>query len=205
MGEEKAFDDFLSIDTTEGIGESVPTDDNNIYQATYYRDLVTLFNEVAIEPEDTLVDFGCGLGRVLFYGNSRHYCRTTGIELDKAIYDKLLENAGRYQKRFYDQEERMHFYNIPAQEYNVGDEENYFYFFNPFSVDIFESVIGNIIDSVHRSPRDIYLMLYYPTFEYQRVMRDSRYFVLKNIIKLSGYEEDPDEKVYVYHMSKYFV
>ena len=48
-------------------------------------------------------------------------------------------------------------------------------------------------------------MLYYPTFEYQKVMRDSRYFVLKNIVKLSGYDEDPDEKVYVYHMSRYFV
>ena len=58
---------------------------------------------------------------------------------------------------------------------------------------------------MRRAPRNIYLMLYYPTFEYQRVMRDSRYFVLKNIIKLSGYEEDPDEKVYVYHMSRYFV
>ena len=205
MGSEKAFDDFLSIDTSEGIGASEVTDDNNIAQATYYRDLVTLFDQVTLEPEDTLVDFGCGLGRVLFYGNSRHYCRTTGIEADKSIYDKLIENAAGYQKRFYDQEERMRFYNVTAQEYEVADEDNYFYFFNPFSAEIFEKVIENIINSVRRSPRDIYLMLYYPTFEYQRVMRDSRYFVLKNIIKLSGYEEDPDEKVYVYHMSKYFV
>ena len=60
--------------------------------------------------------------------------------------------------------------------------------------EVFKKVIDNIIDSVRRAPRNIYLMLYYPTFEYQRVMRDSRYFVLKNIIKLSGYEEDPDEK-----------
>ena len=110
-----------------------------------------------------------------------------------------------YQSRFYDQEDRMNFYNIPAQEYEVADEDNYFYFFNPFSPEVFKKVIDNIIDSVRRAPRNIYLMLYYPTFEYQRVMRDSRYFVLKNIIKLSGYEEDPDEKVYVYHMSRYFV
>jgi len=205
MNGDKAFDDFLSIDTMECIGAERPTEDNNIYQATYYRDLVTIFDMVSMEPEDTLVDFGCGLGRVLFYGNSRHYCRTTGIEADRQVYDKLLENAAGYQKRFYDQEDRMLFYNMPAQEYEIADDDNYFYFFNPFSAEIFRSVIDNIIDSVSRCPRDIYLMLYYPTFEYQKVMRDSRYFVLKNIVKLSGYDEDPDEKVYVYHMSRYFV
>ena len=197
MNGDKAFDDFLSIDTMECIGAERPTEDNNIYQATYYRDLVTIFDMVSMEPEDTLVDFGCGLGRVLFYGNSRHYCRTTGIEADRQVYDKLLENAAGYQKRFYDQEDRMLFYNMPAQEYEIADGDNYFYFFNPFSAEIFRSVIDNIIDSVSRCPRDIYLMLYYPTFEYQKVMRDSRYFVLKNIVKLSGYDEDPDEGVCV--------
>lgn len=205
MKGEKAFDDFLSIDTMECTQAQKPVGENNAYQATYYRDLVTIFNAVPMEPEDTLVDFGCGLGRVLFYSNSRHYCRTTGIEADSQIYDRLMTNAAGYQKRFYDQEDRMKFYNIQAQDYQVDDEDNYFYFFNPFSPDIFEKVLGNITESVRLCPRDIYLMLYYPTFEYQRVMRGNKFFVLKDIVKLSGYEEDPDEKLYVYHMSRYFV
>lgn len=205
MKGEKAFDDFLSIDTMECTQAQKPIGENNAYQATYYRDLVTIFNAVPMEPEDTLVDFGCGLGRVLFYGNSRHYCRTTGIEADSQIYDRLMTNAAGYQKRFYDQEDRMKFYNIQAQDYQVDDGDNYFYFFNPFSPDIFEKVLGNITESVRLCPRDIYLMLYYPTFEYQRVMRGNKFFVLKDIVKLSGYEEDPDEKLYVYHMSRYFV
>lgn len=205
MKGEKAFDDFLSIDTMECTQDQKPIGENNAYQATYYRDLVTIFNAVPMEPEDTLVDFGCGLGRVLFYGNSRYYCRTTGIEADSQIYDRLMTNAAGYQKRFYDQEDRMKFYNIQAQDYQVDDEDNYFYFFNPFSPDIFEKVLGNITESVRLCPRDIYLMLYYPTFEYQRVMRGNKFFVLKDIVKLSGYEEDPDEKLYVYHMSRYFV
>lgn len=206
--EDKAFDDFLGIDTMEGAADgmqSMPPDGNSIYQATYYRDLVTLFDEVSMEPEDTLVDFGCGLGRVLFYGNSRHYCKTTGIELDSDIYNRLLANAVGYQSRFYDQEERMSFYNMAADEYEIGESDNYFYFFNPFSAEVFGCVLENIIESMKRCPRDIYIMLYYPTFEYQRIVRSSRYFVLKKIVKLANYEDDPDEKVYVYHMSKYFV
>ena len=37
-------------------------------------------------------------------------------EIVAQVYDKLLENAAGYQKRFYDQEDRMLFYNMPAQQ-----------------------------------------------------------------------------------------
>jgi SAM-dependent methyltransferase len=206
---EKMFDTFLGIKTIEGISNAQFNNDidsqNNIYQATYYRDLVTLFDEVSLEPEDTLVDFGCGLGRVLFYCNQRHYCKTTGIEQDSSLYENLLTNARSYQSKFLEQEERMSFLNISADTYDIVEEDNYFYFFNPFSAEIFQKVIDNIIESVKSNPRDINVIIYYPTFEYQRIIRDSKLFVLKKIIKLSGYEEDPDEKVLVYHLSKYFV
>lgn len=195
MKNEKMFDDFLGINTTE-----VPEE-----MATYYQDLLTLFDEVSLEPEDTLVDFGCGLGRVLFYCNSRHYCKTTGIENDMALYGKLLDNAKGYQSKFLDQEQRMLFFNIDAEEYEIRPEDNFFYFFNPFSASVFKKVLSNIIASAKENPRDIDIILYYPTFEYQREIRDSKLFVQKKMIKLSGYEEDPDEKALVYHLSKYFV
>ena len=195
MGSEKSFDSFLGIET---IAETtfgdmdvclpVNEEDNN-YEVTYYNDLVTMFDEISMEPEDTLVDFGCGLGRVLFYCNSRHYCRTVGIENNARVYDRLLTNAASYQSKFLDQEERMQFLNVEAEAYEIGDEDNYFYF----------------IASVRRQPRDIELLIYYPTFEYQKAIRDCNLFVLKKMIKLSGYEEDPDEKVLVYHLSRYFV
>ena len=182
MGSEKSFDSFLGIETIAetAFGDMdvclpVNEEDNN-YEVTYYNDLVTMFDEISMEPEDTLVDFGCGLGRVLFYCNSRHYCRTVGIENNARVYDRLLTNAA-----------------------------SYFYFFNPFSGATFKKVLDNIIASVRRQPRDIELLIYYPTFEYQKAIRDCNLFVLKKMIKLSGYEEDPDEKVLVYHLSRYFV
>lgn len=211
MGSEKSFDSFLGIETIAetAFGDMdvclpVNEEDNN-YEVTYYNDLVTMFDEISMEPEDTLVDFGCGLGRVLFYCNSRHYCRTVGIENNARVYDRLLTNAASYQSKFLDQEERMRFLNVEAEAYEVGDEDNYFYFFNPFSGATFKKVLDNIIASVRRQPRDIELLIYYPTFEYQKAIRDCNMFVLKKMIKLSGYEEDPDEKVLVYHLSRYFV
>lgn len=210
MGNEKSFDSFLGIDTMQEQKNAdeaflpVNEGDNN-YEVTYYEDLVTLFNQVSMEPEDTLVDYGCGLGRVLFYCNSRHYCRTVGIENNSGIFHRLLANAKCYQSKFLDQEERMQFLNMEAETYQVNEQDNYFYFFNPFSAETFRKVLRNIIESVRKHPRDIELLVYYPTFEYQKAIRDCNLFVLKKMIKFSGYEEDPDEKVLVYHLSRYFV
>ena len=41
-------------------------------------------------------------------------------------------------------------------------EENVFYFFNPFSPEIFHAVINRILDSFEKYPRTITLILYYP-------------------------------------------
>ena len=173
--------------------------------ATYYKDLVKLFNEVPMEPEDTLVDYGCGLGRVLFYANNRHYCKTTGIEGNADIYGKLMENVKGYQGTFLEQEDRMKFYNVSALDYQISPEDNYFYFFNPFSHEVFREVIEKIMESAKAHPRDINLLVYYPTYQYLRVIRESKMFIQKKFIKLSNYEKDHDEKVIVYHLSKGFL
>ena len=42
----------------------------------------------------------------------------------------------------------------------------YFFFFNPFSVEIFKSVLANIIDSYYENQREMLVMCYYPSDEY---------------------------------------
>lgn len=221
MDNEKMFDEFFGIitgdETVYGLEPDEEGDcpemcqeknlygDDNPYQATFYDDLITIFNQVDMEPDDRLVDFGCGLGRVLFYVNSRHYCKVTGIENNKKIYDRLLINAAGYQSRFLEQESRMSFYCQRADEYEIKPEENFFYFFNPFSGVVFGRVIDNILESVRRTPRDVRLIIYYPTYEILKEMRRAKLFVQTSMIKLSHYEEDPNEKAYVYYLSRYVV
>ena len=40
------------------------------------------------------------------------------------------------------------------------------YFFNPFSVEILQSVLARIYESYYENPRDILLFFYYPSDEY---------------------------------------
>ncbi len=206
MSNEKQFDEFLNINTLVESENFDPVNDgDSLYEVTYYNDLVTVFNAVEMEPEDTLVDYGCGLGRVLFYANSRHYCNCVGIENNADIFKRLMKNVSAYQSKFLEQEERMHFHNVEAQDYEVRDQDNFFYFFNPFSAQVFKQVVANIVASAKKNPRDIYLVVYYPTFAYQRVIKDANVFIQKEMIKLSGYKNDPEEKALVYYLSKYLV
>ena len=52
---DKQFDDFLCIrtmeDMVEDIEQKLDETGDSLYQATYYKDLVKLFNEVPMEPE----------------------------------------------------------------------------------------------------------------------------------------------------------
>lgn len=202
MDREDEFEQFLGISTKETAGDmssaSHIPEKYSIYEASEYAGLTDIFDVVELKPSDTLVDFGCGLGRVLFYCNHRYMCGVTGVEYDRDIYDRLTQNAEYYHKRFLGQRRRFSLLHMKAEEYRIEPTDNFFYFFNPFSMDILEQVLDHIMISAGEHPRRITIILYYCTYDMMRIIR--RYpFQLDHIIKLPSYNTDPDEKVYIYH------
>lgn len=199
MDREEMYEHFFGIRTNEE--EVIIGKDKgriySVYEASEYEGLLKIFDEITLEQSDTLVDFGCGMGRVLFFCNQRFMCNVTGVEYDNEIYEKLLDNAEYYHVRFKEQREKFQLLNIKAEDYEIKQGDNYFYFFNPFAMDILETVIGNIIRSVEAYPRKVTLILYYCTYDIMRTIRKYP-FKLERIIKLPAYIFDPDEKVYVY-------
>lgn len=209
----KQFEDFLGINTEDenliatidkekSYTQSGHIIDYSVYEATNYRDLVKIFDELHLTTYDTLVDFGCGLGRVLFYCNHKYLCNVTGVEYNQSVYDSLVENAEAYHKRFQGQRKKFSLLKMKAEEYVVEARDNYFYMFNPFSMEILEKVMDNIIESWKKSPREITLIIYYCTYDIINTLRGYKELKLHKIIKLPGYDEDPDEKVYIYNLEK---
>lgn len=170
---------------------------NYSYAASEYDGLVKIFDRVSLTKEDTLVDIGCGMGRVLFFCNQKFMCHVTGVEYDSKIFEKLKENAAYYHVRFKNQEDKFHLFNIKAEDYDIQPHDNFFYMFNPFSRDILAKILDKIVCSVKCSPRRATVILYYCTYEMMEAMRNTP-FELKEIIKLRSYKNDPDEKVYIY-------
>jgi predicted RNA methylase len=108
---------------------------------------------------DTVLDYGCGKGRVGFFLAHQTKAETVGIEYDERIYGAALENQQTAKAK-------AQFVCARAEAYEVPAEANRCYFFNPFSVEILRKVMARVLDSYYENPREVLLFFYYPADEY---------------------------------------
>lgn len=120
-----------------------------------------LANSGWIRKGDTLLDYGCGKGRVDCYLSYQTRCHSIGVEYDPRIYETAAEN-----QRTAVSGGRVEFILADAGAFPVPEPVNRAYFFNPFSVELLQKVIRRILDSWYERPREIRLFFYYPSDEY---------------------------------------
>lgn len=131
------------------------------YEPTPYSVLERLANAGYMRKGNTLLDYGCGKGRVDFFLSYQTRCASIGIEYDERIYEKAAENhmlavpSGR-----------VTFELANAEYYQVPESVDCAYFFNPFSVEILQKVTARILESYYACPRSMQLFFYYPSDEY---------------------------------------
>lgn len=157
--DEKQWDKLLKIKTT-GRDDTHATSTYFPYEPTDYAVLERLVNSGYISKKNTVIDYGCGKGRVSIFLNHELKCRTIGIEFDERIYQRAEEN-----RKSYGEYQKVEFVCTRAEHFEVGSGDC-FYFFNPFSVEILQSVMGKILDSYYANPREMRLFFYYPNDEY---------------------------------------
>lgn len=158
----------------------------NRYEATPYSALDKLFEVYKLNKNHQVVDFGCGRGRVSFYIHNRFHIPVTGIEVNEKTYEEALENKAIYEQRAKHIQAPIRFKYGLAEQYEVKDTDNCFYFFNPFSVQIFKKVLHNILKSVRKEERTVDLILYYPLPEYKHFLATNTPFELINKVWVPG-------------------
>lgn len=152
-------DALLHIHTEEIQTDGKDTFHFHRYEPTPYRVLQVLFDHLDIHREDTLLDYGSGLGRLNFYANHLFQCRGIGVEQSAEFHSAAQKNLNHFCGMYRD---RLCFIHASAEEYELPDEVNYIYCFNPFSTDVFRSVMTKIETSFEHKEREITLILYYP-------------------------------------------
>ena len=157
---ENNWDKLLQVKTT-GRDETNADEYHHPYEPTPYTVLERLVTSGLITQEDTVLDYGCGKGRVGFFLSYRTKAKTIGIEYDDRILDIALENQKSTISRV-----KPDFVLTRAEEYEVPPDVNRCYFFNPFSVEILRKVMARIIESHYEHPRELFLFFYYPSDEY---------------------------------------
>ena len=154
------WDKLLKIRTT-GRDDSKADQYRYPYEPTPYSVLERLANSGLIRKNNTLIDYGCGKGRVDYFMAYQTKCKSIGIEYDERIYEKAMTN-----KETAVSSNKVIIELANAEKFEVLESVDKIYFFNPFSVEILQKVIAQILDSYYENLRTIQLFFYYPSDEY---------------------------------------
>jgi SAM-dependent methyltransferase len=197
--DEQYYEKLLNIKTS---GEQKIFNESmhyNRYEPTSYSALEALSKHYKFLAEDSIVDFGCGKGRLNFYINYFFDSTVTGIEMNNFFYKEALGNKKNYYKTNKNKTDNINFLNCFAEKYEINPSNNKFYFFNPFSMQIFAKVVRNILVSVEEYERKVDIILYYPSDDYIYFLETSTPFQLTNEIKVPYlYNNDPRHCFLIY-------
>lgn len=152
----------------------------NRYEPTPYNALDRLFEHYRFDKGDYVVDFGSGRGRVSFYIHSKFNVPVTGVEANDKTFDEALKNEASYFNRIKKQDAPLRFDYALAEQYEVDQAANVFYFFNPFSLKIFQKVMRNILKSIESKERSVDLIIYYPLEEFKQYLKEETPFEIIN-------------------------
>lgn len=158
---EKQWDKKLKINTC-GRVDGHADEYHYPYEPTPYCVLERLAESEYITEESKVLDYGCGKGRVGFFLHYKLGCMVVGIEYEGKICAKACENLKSY---VYSASGDVEFICRDAKDFPVKDVDC-FYFFNPFSLEILQSVLGKILEDYYEEPRNMQLFFYYPSDEY---------------------------------------
>ncbi|GIO27321.1 methyltransferase [Ornithinibacillus bavariensis] len=171
------------------------------YEPTPYEALEILVEQYEVKSSDHFVDFGCGLGRLNFFIHYFYQAAVTGIEMNEIAYRKALHNRKLYTKKTNNSVETLQFKHCLAEQYEISEIDNRFYFFNPFSVHIFQYIVNQIMLSVEKAPREVDIILYYPSEDYVFYLENRTAFKQAQEVVVPGlYEKNNNERFLVYRL-----
>ncbi|MFL6554865.1 MAG: methyltransferase [Bacillus sp. (in: firmicutes)] len=171
------------------------------YEPTPYSALEELFTHYQLDSTDRIVDFGCGKGRLNFFIDYRFHATVVGIEMNEDFYHVAVENRKNYVRTTHRIHGHIYFHCCLAEEYQIDPLDNRFYFFNPFSIQIFMRIINNILSSIEKTKRDVDIILYYPSEDYIFYLENATSFELKKEIILPYvHERNSNERFLIYQL-----
>lgn len=200
--QQQAYEKLLNIKTQGAQKDFYGSIHYHRYEPTSYHVIDCLFSEYKIDNDDCLIDFGCGKGRINFFANHMFGTKGKGIEMNSHYIEEAEKNKKHYLEKYNVNPDDITFINTYAEKYKISPDDNLFYFFNPFSVQIFMKVTQRILKSTDKYPRPITLFLYYPSDDYIYYLENDTPFILfKELCIYPEYAKNDREKVMIYTFS----
>jgi hypothetical protein len=160
------FDALHGVDTRVGVAvetleiSSVNRDKAVAYDTCPWSTLRRAMRLASLRAEGfTFVDIGCGKGKVLLSAMVLPFKRIAGVEFSPYLSGVAEQNlaSARFLRRRCSSIEIIC---LDAVQYPIPEEPTIFFFYNPFTYEIMEFVLDNIVSSYLSVSRLIYLVFY---------------------------------------------
>ena len=133
----------------------------SIYQGTNYFIIEKAFDFLKNENANFhLVDFGSGKGRIMVVAAYYGFKKITGVDFSQSLCKEAEINIEKIKPLF----PSVDFKIIcdDAVNYSIRNEDTVFFFFNPFDEVVMLQVVKNILTSLKRNSRKIYIVYVNP-------------------------------------------
>ncbi|MEI8078375.1 MAG: class I SAM-dependent methyltransferase [bacterium] len=127
------------------------------YQSTHARPLKNLLMALSIPPGKVLLDLGCGKGKVLLLAAEFGFKEARGVDFSPALCKIAGQNCAAYKARTKTQT-AFAIYAADVLAYQMRDDEDVFFLFNPFDAYILKQVLLNILASRQQRRRKIWII-----------------------------------------------
>jgi SAM-dependent methyltransferase len=131
-----------------------------IYMPVSYTLLEETFKQLNLKPLNHFLDIGCGKGRALCVAAHKGFKQVTGLDFAKGLCDAAKENLAITKQKFPDLEYKV--INNDAFYFEIPDDVDCIFFFNPFDEIIMSAVVNNIFTSLQNNPRKLYIIYVNP-------------------------------------------
>ncbi|HEX8110264.1 MAG TPA: class I SAM-dependent methyltransferase [Kofleriaceae bacterium] len=109
------------------------------------------------------LDFGAGKGRALLLAAQHGFRKAIGVEVRADLCAIARSNITTYRRGHSPCAMEMHC--VDAAVFEVPDEVNVAYFFNPFGPEVMRATLAHITESLGRRPREFFVVYLHPSLE----------------------------------------
>jgi SAM-dependent methyltransferase len=163
-GERKYGINTTGADELRSLEEKgIEIDHSAIYMPVSYDVLDDIFKHLNIKDTSHFLDIGCGKGRALCVAGHQGFNKVSGIDLSREFCIAAEENLAITKKHFPALQYRI--INNDAFYFEIPDDVDHIFMFNPFDDVIMDAVAENILESFEINPRTITLVYVNPLYK----------------------------------------
>lgn len=143
--------------------KGIETDHSTIYMPASYDLMEEIFEQIKSRRHKHFLDIGCGKGRVLCVAAHNGFNKVTGIDFSKEFCIAAEANLVITKQKFPTLQYKV--VNNDAFYFEIPNDVDCIFMFNPFDDVILNGVAENILESFEINPRTITLIYVNPMYK----------------------------------------